>query len=221
LCTKILHGSKKFTLKQKDLLLQFYRYYSIRYNFTEMNFLDMSITEAKKSLRLHIRQQKQHLTEVEIIEQSGCIFSKIESTERFKEAEVIMAYWSMGDEVHTHDFIMKWYREKKILLPVIEGDHLKVCHFSGRDSLRQEKSLGIYEPVGKAYSATGLIDLVIVPGIAFDRKNGRLGRGKAYYDKFLACTDTYKIGVCFNFQLIEEVPVSDTDIRMDAVFTCK
>ncbi len=63
------------------------------------------------------------------------------------------------------------------------------------------------------------IDLIIVPGIAFDKSLNRLGRGKAYYDKLLKDSKAIKIGVCFDFQLLESVPVDKYDVKMDLIIT--
>jgi len=78
--------------------------------------------------------------------------------------------------------------------------------------------LGISEPdLDKIFE--GKIDLVIVPGIAFDWQKNRLGRGKGYYDRFFETNQLLKIGVCFDFQLIETVPNSEHDICMDIIIT--
>jgi 5-formyltetrahydrofolate cyclo-ligase len=77
--------------------------------------------------------------------------------------------------------------------------------------------MGIYEPVGEDYSPDKLINLIIVPGMAFDVNNNRLGRGKAFYDKFLSQTSACKIGVGFDFQLVDELPNTEKDIKMDEV----
>ncbi|HQG08910.1 MAG TPA: 5-formyltetrahydrofolate cyclo-ligase, partial [Dysgonamonadaceae bacterium] len=61
------------------------------------------------------------------------------------------------------------------------------------------------------------IDLIIVPGVAFDRKLNRLGRGKGYYDRLLSQLKSPKIGICFDFQLLESIPVEDWDIKMDMI----
>jgi 5-formyltetrahydrofolate cyclo-ligase len=179
----------------------------------------MTIAEEKGILRKLIRQKRFELTEAEIFQHSEIIFRKIEQLGRFREAKVIMAYWSMPGEVFTHDFILRWFKDKIILLPVIEGDRLKVRIFAGVHSLVQEKKMGIYEPLGDDYSPDRLIDLVIVPGVAFDRQNNRLGHGRAFYDKFLKALDTYKIGICFGFQMLEKVPIDEHDIRMDLIIS--
>ena len=77
--------------------------------------------------------------------------------------------------------------------------------------------MGIYEPVGEDYSPDKLINMIIVPGMAFDVNNNRLGRGKAFYDKFLSQTSVCKIGVGFDFQLVDELPNTEKDIKMDEV----
>ena len=75
------------------------------------------------------------------------------------------------------------------------------------------------EPVGNAYS--GDIDLIIVPGVSFDEELNRLGFGKGYYDKYLASKNIFKIGICFDNQVIKLLPVNDYDIKMDLVVTDK
>lgn len=82
---------------------------------------------------------------------------------------------------------------------------------------------GIMEPEGPAFTAYDDIDLIIIPGVAFDVKHNRLGRGKGYYDRFLQQmqqmrqTHAYKIGVCFSHQLVDSIPVTAYDIPMDEV----
>lgn len=82
---------------------------------------------------------------------------------------------------------------------------------------------GIMEPEGPAFTAYDDIDLIIIPGVAFDVKHNRLGRGKGYYDRFLQQmqqmrqTHAYKIGVCFPQQLVDSIPVTAYDIPMDEV----
>ena len=73
---------------------------------------------------------------------------------------------------------------------------------------------------GALFTDYATIDLVIVPGVAFDRDGNRLGRGKGYYDRLLPrIPSAYKVGICFPFQIIEEVPAEPFDIRMDEIIT--
>ena len=79
---------------------------------------------------------------------------------------------------------------------------------------------GIEEPTGTLFTDYAAIDFIAVPGVAFDRNGNRLGRGKGYYDRLLPrIPSAYKAGICFPFQLVEEVPAEPFDIRMDEVIT--
>lgn len=80
-------------------------------------------------------------------------------------------------------------------------------------------SYGIAEPTGTLFTDYPSIDLAIIPGVAFDRHGHRLGRGKGYYDKLLPQISATKIGICFPFQIIDEVPTDHFDIRMSSVIT--
>ena len=74
------------------------------------------------------------------------------------------------------------------------------------------------EPTGDVFSSLDKIELVIVPGLSFDLKGNRLGRGKGYYDRFLKLVpQAYKLGLCFDFQKVDAVPVEDYDIKMDEI----
>lgn len=126
----------------------------------------------------------------------------------------------MKDEVCTHAFIDKWSKEKRMLLPVVVGNDLELRIYTNPDELTAG-AYGIKEPSGKAFTDYQSIDFIIVPGIAFDERGFRLGRGKGYYDRLLPQLSGYKMGICFPFQMVEEVPAESFDICMDEVITCK
>lgn len=90
----------------------------------------------------------------------------------------------------------------------------------GSDSLR-EGAFHIMEPVGERFTDLQIIDVILIPGIAFDAQGHRLGRGKGYYDRFLSSLTSHfsplLIGVCFDFQKVSEVPVDKFDISVDEV----
>jgi 5-formyltetrahydrofolate cyclo-ligase len=75
---------------------------------------------------------------------------------------------------------------------------------------------GIREPQGPAVEPAA-IDLVVVPGVAFTLTGARLGHGKAYYDRFLATVGAPKVGVCFDEQLVDELPMEPHDVWLDKV----
>ncbi|HRW61867.1 MAG TPA: 5-formyltetrahydrofolate cyclo-ligase [Bacteroidales bacterium] len=179
------------------------------------------IDQQKKEIRVKIKELKKKVTLEEKKRKSEVIFEQVEKRGDFKNAQTIMAYWSMDDEVFTHNFVQKWYQHKKIILPSVKGDKLELRVFKGVENMRAGEAFGILEPTDIFEGDLSEIDLVIVPGVAFDIENNRLGRGKAYYDKLLKNTGAVKIGVCFDFQLFDKIPADEYDIKMDLVIADK
>lgn len=175
------------------------------------------IMDEKKALRIEIRQLKRACPLEERRRKSLSVWEAVERDEVFQQAETVLAYWSMDDEVYTHDFVNKWAGSKTLLLPCVKGDELELRYFDGEERLQPGEGYAIPEPVGELFTDWGKIDLILVPGVAFDKSGNRLGRGKGYYDKVLKQTGAYKLGVCFDFQLVERVPVEPHDVKMDRV----
>ena len=89
--------------------------------------------------------------------------------------------------------------------------------YTGNQDLRIG-SYGILEPCGKLFEEYENIDVAVIPGMGFDLDGNRLGRGKGYYDRFLAkAKNVYKVGICFPFQFFKEIPATVFDVRMDKV----
>lgn len=178
-----------------------------------------STDEQKKLLRREIRLRKQFLTDEQKEAEAKTVFGLIESLEPFRKASVIMAYWAMDDELPTRGFIEKWCRQKTIILPSVDGTKLRLKEFRGSENLVAGDLFAIPEPEGDDFNHPELIEFIVVPGVAFDRQNNRMGRGKAYYDQLLASLNCYKAGVGFSFQLVEKVPADPHDIPMNIVVT--
>ena len=177
------------------------------------------IDQQKKEIRNLIKTLKDQVSLEDKKFKSKSILKHLERHLEFKKSEIIMLYWSMIDEVYTHDFIQKWAGVKQIILPSVKGDVLELKRFTSVDEIIAGESFGIGEPSGEIFHHPNKIDLIVVPGVAFDKLNNRLGRGKAYYDKLLKTTKAFKIGVCFDFQLLDSLPVDMHDIKMDSVIT--
>jgi len=180
------------------------------------DFTDLNVNE-KALFRREVKRLKGQLTEEDRLRKSATIWAKIEEMPRFVRATSVLLYWSMPDEVYTHDFIRRWHCEKTIILPVVDGDSLRLATFEGEQSLRRNAAMNLYEPRGCDYPSPQSIELAIVPGIAFDRDHHRLGRGGGYYDGLLPGLHTYNIGVCFDFQLFDAIPFGKYDISMNEV----
>ena len=173
----------------------------------------------KKELRLHIKTLKKQHSKEELKEQSELILEKLENHQSFIEAKIVMLYSSLPDEVQTQEFLTKWRNEKKIILPTVVGDDIIPVELS-KDTDFTIGDFNILEPQNEPYS--GSYDLIIVPGVAFDKNGNRIGRGKGYYDRFLCKhLDVRRIGICFDFQYVDEVPTEDNDIKMHEVLTTR
>ncbi|MEA2105361.1 MAG: 5-formyltetrahydrofolate cyclo-ligase [Bacteroidota bacterium] len=177
------------------------------------------INQQKKEIRKYIKQLKKEYTLEDKKAKSKIIFEQVEQWDEFQKSNTLMAYWSMDDEVYTHDFVLKWFQTKTIILPSVKGDELELRVFKGMDDMTEGAAFGIKEPKELYKKELDQIDLVIVPGVAFDKKNNRLGRGKAYYDKLLSKTSALKVGVCFDFQMLDSVPADQYDIKMDRIIS--
>lgn len=174
---------------------------------------------SKTELRQLIRQRKRQFTQQELGELSLAVVGRLSAHKWMAQAQTVMLYCSLPDEVDTHGLIDTLYGEgKTVVLPVVTGEgemELRVYH--GADSLRRG-AFDILEPVGECFTDYEGIDLAVIPGMAFDDSGHRLGRGKGYYDRFLVnLPHCYKIGMCFDFQRVEHVPCESTDIAVDEV----
>ena len=169
-------------------------------------------------LQQGVKRLRALMTDKELMRRSVKVWSRIETNPRFLQAASVLLYWSMHGEVHTHDFIRRWRDEKTIILPVVDGDRLRLALFEGEQSLRRNAAMmNLYEPQGNDYPSPHTIELAIVPGVAFDRSHHRLGRGRGYYDRLLPQLKTYNIGVCFEFQLFDTIPYEENDVSMHEV----
>jgi len=176
--------------------------------------------QEKKELRKHIRILKKQLSKEDIKSQTAGVHEKLEQSDLFKKANAVLLYWAMSDEMPTQSFVNRWYKKKEIYLPVINGDDLKIVRYQGEDSLVPGDIYGILEPAGVEIDDETRIDLVIVPGVAFDSQNNRMGRGAGYYDRILnRIPDAAKIALAFDIQMVEKVPVEPHDIKMDLVLS--
>lgn len=172
---------------------------------------------SKQELRANIKLLKKQHSMEERQAQSDIIMRKLEQHPDFIKAKIVMLYSSLPDEVQTQGFIEKWRQQKRIILPTVVGDDIIPVELTPETNFAVG-DFNILEPQNEAY--TGGYDLIIVPGVAFDRQGNRMGRGRGYYDRFLCQhRDVKKIGICFDFQLVDNVPVEENDIPMDEIIS--
>lgn len=178
--------------------------------------------KTKLELRRMIARLKKQTPLAERKALSGRIMEALEKNDAFVRAGVVLMYYSLPDEVYTHSFVEKWSREKQILLPVVKNKtEMEIRVYTGKNDLK-EGAYHIWEPSGALFTGYDKIETAVIPGIAFDEEGHRLGRGGGYYDRLLpALGHAWKLGLCFPFQLLDEVPHEDYDSVMDEVVTVK
>lgn len=185
--------------------------------------------EQKKKVRKIIIDKRSFLSEEEVKLNSQNIIEKILSLKEFKKSFSIMCYIDFKKEVETREFIRICLdKKKRVSVPVIVSadNGLKMMIASEitsiEDDLEQNK-FGIFEPKKEIIKEVkpDEIDLIIVPGLAFDVFKNRLGYGGGFYDRFLENTglDCLKVGIAYDFQIIDKVPVEEYDKKMNNIIT--
>jgi 5-formyltetrahydrofolate cyclo-ligase len=185
-----------------------------------------SIRERKDSLRkqAHANRNAQENKD----ELSRRIVGAFMSLPEYATAETVMFYIDVRSEVRTrHDLQLALESGKRVIVPWCNAaGELELFRLTSMDELE----LGMYRILEPKQDLRGLpekqvdvseLDLIMVPGVAFDRRGGRMGHGKGYYDKLLqhARLDTPLVALAFECQLFEEIPVAEHDIFMDRVIT--
>ena len=135
-------------------------------------------------------------------------------------ARTVMLFWSFGSEVPTASLIERLHaRGVVVALPRIEGGALVPIPFAPGDPT-STTTFGAEEPVADARLDPSTIDVVAVPGVAFDREGRRIGYGGGYYDRFLRGLPAFTVGLVFGLQVVEQdLPAGRFDLPVDAIVT--
>ncbi len=171
----------------------------------------------KEDIRLRIRAHKSLLDDNERRSAAKTVFDLLEQTAAFMMSDSILLYHSLPDELSTLDFIEKWHSRKRFFLPRVNGLNLEILPYD--KSRLHLGAFNIEEPEGDNTTDITHIDMVVVPAVAYDRKGNRIGRGKGYYDRLLNNTRAIKIGVAYDFQLVDEIDAEPHDVAVDYVIT--
>ena len=182
----------------------------------------------KRALKHEIFEKRKVLSKDDVKEKSLKIKENLFSLEEFKKAKNIMFYVSFGNEVGTREAIKELLakREKTVAVPYVLENYpiLQLSELKNFDWL-EPKTFGILEPKELYIREFNYekLDLVIVPGIVFDKKGYRIGYGHGYYDRFLKILkkDVKKIGLAFELQVVDEIPEEEHDVPVDIIITEK
>ncbi len=181
----------------------------------------------KQKLKDDIFRKRKSLSKMEAEEKSCITKEKLYSMPLFKKSKNILTYVSFNNEVDTISIIKELLtkKEKNVLVPYVDKDKLvQISKINSFDDL-EPKTFGILEPRENKIKNFDIneLDLVVVPGIAFDKNGHRIGYGYGYYDKFLKNLNknTAKIALAFDFQIVDKIPEEKHDVPMDIIVTEK
>lgn len=176
----------------------------------------------KRELRKEIRSRLSCLSSYDVTRDSTKLVRALTNTQLFKNAETVAVYASMGNEVNVGGITEIAHRlDKRVLYPRVCGKDILFMEAYGLDDVqRWEKSpYGIREPpVDRGVVMDGDIDLVVVPGLAFDPWGGRLGQGGGFYDRFLRRRNRDGVmALAFEAQMVDQVPMNERDFCITKV----
>lgn len=179
----------------------------------------------KNEMRREMLKKRNSMPLEDRAEKNRIIREKIVSLDKWKKADTVFTYIDMGSEVNTTELISKaWSENKKVCVPIAKKNRLmyfvEITSFDGM----KRSSLGVMEPEAGIEKAVvpKKDDLIIVPGSMFDLNKNRCGYGGGYYDTY---GEKYQlentVGVCYDFQLLDEIPTEKFDRKLNMIITEK
>lgn len=186
-----------------------------------MNKSKETIKSNKKNIRKSIIAKRDLKKEENSLKDSK-IFKNLISLNSYKRAKKVFIYIGFGSEINTKSLIEIMLREgKEVFVPKVLEEEMIALKITSLNNLIESK-FKILEPVGEKSDIDGEeFDLIIMPGVAFDRSGNRIGYGKGYYDKYLKDikSDIKKIALAYELQLIEEIETEEHDLKVDSIIT--
>lgn len=178
----------------------------------------------KAELRLELQKRLINIQQEDRKDKSRRACRKLISTPEFQNASAIMMYLSLPHELDTSESILcAWQLGKIVVVPKVSWQqrHMIPVQINSLETGFSAEVAGLRNPITGAPVPFEQIDLVVAPGLGFDRQGNRLGRGGSYYDRFFANKDLHasKCGFAFAEQVIESVPVTNHDVPVDFLVT--
>jgi 5-formyltetrahydrofolate cyclo-ligase len=187
-----------------------------------------SLFQQKTTIRKEILEKRKSQDPQVNATQSRSIMGTLIGRKEFQTADRILIYLSKVGEVGTDHLLGRAFElGKRVCVPVMdrENDELRISELPGPEIDFRLGAFGVREPEegDLNFVSPDQIDLVVVPGLAFDRRGGRIGYGKGYYDGLLTRMGLQvpRIALAFEFQVLDTVPQDENDIQVDAIITEK
>lgn len=183
----------------------------------------MTLPVSKPAMREFMRRQRAALDSGWVSATSARIAERFTVLPEFKQAEVICCYLSLPGEVETRTLLeVAWKQGKRVAMPAPRGDGEYMPAWMTPDEPMIRGAFGLMEPLTPHWARPDRFDLMVVPGVAFSLTGARLGHGRGYYDRMLARLAKRlecRAGLCFSFQIVPELPVTEHDVGMDVIVT--
>ena len=178
----------------------------------------------KRSIRRQMKEALSGFEAEDLAQRSAAACARLIALEEFRSASVIMIYLSLPTEVDTSPIALAaWQDDKTVLAPKVswEHRHMLALEIHSLQSNLVIDERGLREPdYGHPWPVND-IDLIVVPGLAFDTRGNRLGRGMGFYDRFLGqpTLRALKCGLAFHEQVVANLPISENDVPIDVLAT--
>jgi 5-formyltetrahydrofolate cyclo-ligase len=182
---------------------------------------DDELSTRKASLRRLVLSRRARIAPDERAAAGGRVAEAVAASGEFAHAGAVLGYASFGTELPTDPTMEAVLSAgKRLLLPYVDGQRLCAAAVASIDDLAPGYR-GIREPVARTPVELTVAGIVLVPGVAFDERGGRLGYGGGFYDGLLSeiPREIPRVGLCFEQQVVEDVPVGDDDEPVDIVIT--
>jgi 5-formyltetrahydrofolate cyclo-ligase len=179
------------------------------------------LSTRKASIRRLVLSRRGRLDPDERAAAGAAVAATVAGLPEITGAEAVLGFASFGSELPTDDAMQAVLAAgKRLLLPYVEGRRLCAAEVRSVEDLAPGYR-GIREPVARTAIDLGYVEAVLVPGVAFDEAGRRLGYGGGFYDGLLAdiARAAPRIGLCFDLQVVEEVPAGEADQPVDLVVT--
>ncbi len=176
----------------------------------------------REEIRSEVREKRRTVSGIQVAEMSLRICEKVVALPEYVRARRIMCYAALPEEVQTRGLLWAIQRGgKELYLPVVRPN----CHMDAvrvtEDTVMVPDRLGVESPSSGDVLPAEQLDLVLVPGVAFDRLGNRLGFGKGHFDRFLVDCRCPAVGLAYELQLVEEIDKRAHDIPMTKIVTEK
>jgi 5-formyltetrahydrofolate cyclo-ligase len=175
----------------------------------------------KEVIRQKILERRRDLTSEYMEDAAENLFEQIIGIEQVRLARNVLIYSNFDNEVKTAK-LAGWllYKGKEVFLPTVKEKAMYAMNI--RSSPLEPNKFGVIQPrfTKEHFIVPSALDLVIVPGIAFDREKNRIGYGAGYYDDYLKqAKNAYRLALAYDFQIVKKIPAAENDVMMDLVLT--